>query len=255
MKTAKMIVSNRKDKMLHQPLHKKRRKSQREEAEVVDVVFLDIDGVLLPFGGDQSPQNNTCTDGCIFPNRTMDALTSLLQQMSELELPMESSAKANKCALKHYDAPKLKCNPKLVLSSTWRARPNFIEDILSSFRCYAAANPQHRDIWNKHSESFFDICDPSFHSTRHQEIYNWIKTQRGTDDDIMQHKIKASNITGKYVIQSWIALDDEEMVDVPDAYPDTDRHAVKTKSSVGLVQTDVELALMLVKNQIMEASK
>ena len=48
--------------------------------ELVDVVFLDIDGVLLPFGGgarDDDRPPFRFTQGCLFPDCTMDALTAL----------------------------------------------------------------------------------------------------------------------------------------------------------------------------------
>ena len=199
--------------------------TKNHRSEEVDIIFLDIDGVLLPFGG------NTCNkkdgdiryaDGCIFPDHTMDALTALLRQISALK-----------------DG-----NPKLVLSSTWRAQTTFIKDILSSFRCYSNANPSSNVIWEKHSQSFFDITDPSLHSTRHEEIYNWIKVHHEMNEDNTQHCDK------QFTVRTWIALDDEELVDVPDAYPDTYKHAVKIESSVGITHNDVDLAFKLLKDQM-----
>mmetsp|Transcript_11323 Transcript_11323/g.24135 ORF Transcript_11323/g.24135 Transcript_11323/m.24135 type:complete len:110 (+) Transcript_11323:71-400(+) len=52
--------------------------------DLVDVIFLDIDGVLLPFGGVRDNfhnENLSFTNGCIFPDCTMDALTLLLHRM------------------------------------------------------------------------------------------------------------------------------------------------------------------------------
>ncbi|KAL7544186.1 hypothetical protein ACHAWF_007565 [Thalassiosira exigua] len=56
--------------------------------DVVDIIFLDIDGVLLPFGGvrDGYIRDGSFAEGCIFPNSAMDALTSLLRGVRCLEL-------------------------------------------------------------------------------------------------------------------------------------------------------------------------
>ena len=241
--------------MENQHCHKKAKKSHTtQDAEVVDIIFLDIDGVLLPFGGD-SGKEYAHADGCIFPDRAMNAITSLLKQMSELEIAMPNTTK-DEDKSKQQHAPTMKCNPKLVLSSTWRAQPTFIKDILSSFECYAEANPKTKQVWHMHSQDFFDICDPVFHSTRHEEIYHWINANTNTSKTNEPNKCKGTNIpTKQFTIRSWIALDDEELVDVPDAFPDTDKHAVKTVSSVGLVESDVEYAVKLVADQMMEVSE
>lgn len=236
----------------HQRCKKAKKSPEATDKEAVDVIFLDIDGVLLPFGGDSGKIKETYADGCIFPDRTMHCLTSILQQMADLELPMTNSSNTSKDS-KQLKAPKPIGNPKLVLSSTWRAQPAFIRDILSSFQCYAEANPNTKDVWQTHSRDFFDICDPLFHSTRHGEIYHWIEAQRckTRSGAKTQNKFKTSSTSTKnFFIRTWIALDDEELVDVLDAYPDTDMHAVKTVSSVGLVKTDVDFAIKLVMDQM-----
>ena len=112
-------------------------------------------------------------------------------------------------------------NPVLVLSSTWRARLQFIQDILSSFRVYvdsksaAVADDEHLvKMWKEssHLDSFFDIVDPNYHSTRRDEIYKWVNEHMNTDDDNggkknnnLQHQ-KSQN----FKVRSWIALDDED---------------------------------------------
>lgn len=211
--------------------------------ESVDIIFLDIDGVLLPFVGSSQEEDDSYADGCIFPNRTMSALTSLLRQITELELPVNEV--------------KFKGNPKLVLSSTWRAQPAFIKDILSSFQSYSNANPSSTNIWQMHS-SFFDITDPLLHSTRHDEIYNWVNIHSDKEAALVSptrwndNQTSHSTIKHFCIVRSWIALDDEELVQVTNAYQNTDKHAVKTTSSVGLTQKDVKLALKLIINQIKE---
>jgi len=104
--------------------------------EELIIIFLDIDGVILPFLN-QPPQ------GTLFPDRTLEALSRIL------EVNVAST--------------------RLVLSSTWRVRQEFCRDILDAF--------------NRHGYSyggplmgiqFYDITDPALHSTRQHEIYKWL---------------------------------------------------------------------------------
>ena len=211
--------------------------------KLVDVIFLDIDGVLLPFGGgarigdrQQHSELTRHTEGCIFPDRTMEALTTLL---TRLDASGEESKNddASSSSSSSYRA-------KLVLSSTWRARPEFVEDILASFRAYAIARGREDAtvlrIWKSHSDSFFDVTDPYYHATRHDEIYNWVRT-------------KANNSREEYIVRSWIALDDVDLVNVEGrVLPEAIKHAVKTESSVGLTLTEVCLGVRLIETQIRE---
>ena len=97
-------------------------------AELVDVIFLDIDGVLLPFGGDETNETpRRSAPGCLFPLEQMDALASLLDRAGRLSVGADGR-----------DAPAARGNPALVLSSTWRVRPDFVDDIVSSFEAHAA---------------------------------------------------------------------------------------------------------------------
>ncbi len=77
----------------------------------VDVIFLDMDGVLLPFGSakkSSQDEANKCDD-CIFPNSTMQALTVLLQKVGEISLTIKDGNNKQQT---------IKGNPVLVLSST-----------------------------------------------------------------------------------------------------------------------------------------
>lgn len=211
----------------------------------VDIIFLDIDGVILPFGGTASDQSSNrrliTAQGCIFPDCTMDALTSLLQRANNLSLEQHHpTKKREKDASPSSSSSSSSC--KLVLSSTWRARSNFIQEILDSFRAYATekarTDPTVMEIWEPHLNSFFDITDPNIHSTRHDEIYNWL------------HQHQQNQTTQDFFVRSWIALDDEDLVHVEGrVLHDAKDHAVFIKSSVGLTYEDVSLGIQLLERQ------
>ncbi|KAL7468352.1 hypothetical protein ACHAXS_008573 [Conticribra weissflogii] len=228
------------------------------DSKLVDVIFLDIDGVLLPFG-DAVP-NSAFTEGCIFPDRNMDALTELLQKMSAISTA-QLLARTNPDLTQRRNVKiasnSIEGNPVLVLSSTWRARPDFIADILSSFRSYVNArkyDDRLQQAWMPHLNSFFDVVDPSFHASRHVEIYKWI--------DNLVHTPTKSNLSvggvgvikhneGKsFIVRSWIALDDEDLINVVDGRGDIANHAVKTISSLGLTSDLVDLSVALVSKQL-----
>lgn len=231
--------------------------------DLVDVIFLDIDGVLLPFGGVRDTnyhKSDSTADGCIFPDCTMDALTALLQQIQTISINTTATA--------------IRGNPVLVLSSTWRARPEFIKDILSSFRAYYAATSTKKGLedttstWEPHLQSFFDIVDPNYHATRHDEIYKWVNTYyatnatvRGKKQIIFEPQYNSTNNNNnnngtnkKCIVRSWIALDDEDLVNLEGGRVSRDamKHAVQTKSSVGLTLQDVRLGVRLLEKQIHE---
>lgn len=213
--------------------------------DLVDVIFLDIDGVLLPFGGSRDNFRPggvalPCTEGCLFPDRTMDALTALLHRLHHLSV---ASAPAPP-----------RCRPVLVLSSTWRARPEFVQDILSSFRAYVAGREEKRRLedvaagaWARHLACFYDMTNPTFHATRHDEIYKWVRDRGGAMRGDGEPPPRPCRM------RSWIALDDEDIVHVEGRRSqDATEHAVQTKSAVGLTLHDVEVGVRLVKKQMRE---
>mmetsp|Transcript_11085 Transcript_11085/g.16526 ORF Transcript_11085/g.16526 Transcript_11085/m.16526 type:complete len:220 (-) Transcript_11085:148-807(-) len=109
------------------------------------IVFLDIDGVLLPFGdGVQEVPS-----GSLFPDRCLAALSYLL------------SASA----------------ASLVLSSTWRVHPQYIRDIVNDFHRYAALHGGPL----AHIAGFPRTTCPATHSTRQEEIWHWLSS---TDDPV-----------------------------------------------------------------------
>eukprot|EP00977_Amphora_coffeiformis_P009882 scaffold2290_cov170-Amphora_coffeaeformis.AAC.2 len=93
------------------------------------VIFLDIDGVLRPFG--HQDENNR-----VFPKGTLAALAHVLAQVPESQL---------------------------VLSSTWRVQTSFINVIVKDFRAYGGVlkDTDFYDITdpNLHSERQHEIYE------------------------------------------------------------------------------------------------
>lgn len=167
-------------------------------AAEVDVIFLDMDGVLLPFGDDvlvrKCPQ--------LFPDETLSALTLILTH--------------------HPQAV-------LVLSSTWRVRPEYCHEIIQSFQVYGK---QYGGPLSNIQE-FYDITNVHNHSERSWEIHDWLALQTN--------------------VRAWIALDDEELVEGEcneRHRQEFEGHVVKTKSNVGLTDEDAHQAVALLLQQI-----
>ncbi|KAL7492168.1 hypothetical protein ACHAWT_001360 [Skeletonema menzelii] len=227
---------------------------------LVDVIFLDIDGVLLPFGSAKksSQEENFKCDDCIFPNSTMDALTKLLQKVGNISLTMKGI---------NDQQQTIKGNPVLVLSSTWRARQEFIADILGSFKGYVAfvqqQEPEVEQIWKPHLDAFFGIVDPCYHATRHDEIFSWVRdnaTRKHCHKNSSNNKrkrrtpqeLECTSTVVAFQVRSWIALDDEDLVNVEEDRVEVKAipHVVKTESSVGLTLHDVDLGVKLLEDQM-----
>lgn len=235
----------------------------------VDVIFLDIDGVLLPFGDSAAAKNNKksssqekenkCED-CIFPTNTMNALTILLQKVGDISLTIKDTSNTK-------NKPRtIKGNPVLVLSSTWRARQEFISDILKSFRAYQQQLPHlsvQQDVWEPHLDAFFDLVDPTYHATRHDEIFSWVrendeegKNRRNNSKKRKRRRtpqeLECTSTVIDFQVRSWIALDDEDLVNVEDGRVEekAKKFAVKTESSIGLTLQDVDSGVKLLQDQI-----
>lgn len=136
-------------------------------------LFLDIDGVLLPFGGnggESSGLSSNCCficDGCLFPNRNLSALTQILEAFPTISI---------------------------VLSSTWRVQPKFRQQIIDSFRAYAylyGGPLLETDL--------YDITDPGMHTERQHEIYSWLQSRPCIawialdDEDLVDGAVNAEN--------------------------------------------------------------
>ena len=168
----------------------------------VDVIFLDMDGVLLPFGDDDAKLSPTTNQ--LFPDETLAALSLILT-----ELP----------------------TTVLVLSSTWRVRPEFCSEIIESFQLYGK---QHGGGPLATMETFYDITNVDTHSERQWEIHDWLTTTQTQ-------------------VRAWVALDDEELIlgKSNEKYrTEFEGHVVKTRSNTGLTEADARHAIALLKYQV-----
>jgi hypothetical protein len=164
------------------------------------VVLLDIDGVLLPFGEGAAP----ITPPALFGAPALAALSHLLA---------ESRA-------------------ALVLSSTWRAVPAYVDDIAAEFRRYGAAHGGPLAGF----AGFAGTTDPGLHSTRQREIHAWLTARRAA-------------ATGPL---AWVALDDEPLLDgaaCAALRPAFEGHVVQTESHEGLTLAQARRAVELLRAQ------
>lgn len=116
------------------------------------VIFLDIDGVLLPF-----PLEEPLKEGALFPPSTLSPLKRLWEHV---QANFESNSKNNSRGI----------NPGVewVLSSTWRVQRSYILDIEEALKAFGIPI------------QFSDITDPALHSERQWEILDWIRKQKIT---------------------------------------------------------------------------
>ena len=129
------------------------------------IIFLDIDGVLLPFGGSAHP---AASCGRLFPNQTLAAFSIVLEAFPDAGI---------------------------VLSSTWRVKEDFQREILDTFQSYGYefGGPL-MDI-----KDFYGITDPNLHTERQHEIYAWLQAHNDEisawicldDEDLLEGKANA----------------------------------------------------------------
>ncbi|KAL3935614.1 MAG: hypothetical protein SGBAC_008896 [Bacillariaceae sp.] len=168
----------------------KQRKRKRGNSSSLKVIFLDIDGVLLPFPQKEPPEDT------LFPTNTMKALDHLLKATQA----------------------------QLVLSSTWRAQDQFVQDILDDFEKHGLGVTEFHGMTDKH-----------YHSERQWEIHRWLSQH----DDIQK--------------VCWLALDDEELLEGEENEKLASvfqGHVIKTVSSIGLTKEDVVRGIQLWQAQL-----
>ena len=110
------------------------------------VLFLDIDGVLLPFGGEHAADYHS-TSIVRFSEESMDALSEILEAVPDVEI---------------------------VLSSTWRCAGGD-QAVLSAFANYVRdRNPRSRVAALVERGAFSYTTCPHTHSYRQWEIAEWL---------------------------------------------------------------------------------
>jgi len=175
------------------------------------LVFLDIDGVLLPFGDGVAAIEPPAilSDGCL------GALSQLLAA------PLPGGAAA-----------------EVVLSSTWRARPAFINDILADFRRYGAAHPTSPLATLGATQHFYDTTSVNVFGPRQHEIAVWLERRTAR---------------GEVAPAAWVCLDDEELL-IGKACATRrevfEGHVVQTLSDVGLTASLADRGVELLRSQL-----
>ena len=106
------------------------------------IVFLDIDGVLLPFGH-ADPLHRAAGNQDDFPDECLGALARILEAVP---------------------------NARLVLSSTWRCWPGGVGHICGEFRRHGGALKDVR---------FLSMTNKENHSHRQWEIAEWLRGDEG----------------------------------------------------------------------------
>jgi HAD domain in Swiss Army Knife RNA repair proteins len=178
------------------------------------IVFLDIDGVLLPF-----PNKFNIMKGRIFPDETMSALSLILKAFPSTKKDSSSAINHNEFVATDVD---------IVLSSTWRVQKSIRDEIIADFHSYSYDGPLST------VDGFYDITDPSFHGIRQHEIYQWLQTQETRSS-------------------AWIALDDEDlMLGVENAKYNSyfEGHVIHCDSTVGLTRENAMNAIRLLRKQL-----
>lgn len=185
------------------------------------VIFLDMDGVLLPFPPPPSLSQSDSTQqkNPLFPSSTLEPLKRLWELTS-------SVTHDNNSAGIQYAAAEV----EWVLSSTWRVQKRYIQDIEEALQAFGIPIV------------FSDITDPTLHSERQWEIYDWLE----------RNELVASSTSRRsYLV--WLALDDEDLLhgDANIKHQQFfEGHVVQTTSNIGLTMQDVDRGMQLWETQL-----
>jgi hypothetical protein len=205
------------------------------------LLFLDIDGVLLPFPADP---NVHIPDGRIFPNETLAALSLILEAFPKRKISRSDSVfdeeSINKGPKKNELNDTTETEVDIVLSSTWRVQKYMRNDIIADFRAYGIGPLSTFD------EDFYDITDPNLHTERQHEIYEWLQ-RHSRNIHVTHNKNDVSEMF------AWVALDDEELLHGPtnsSLQPIFDGHVIHCDSQRGLTQEQAMEAIQLLRRQL-----
>jgi HAD domain in Swiss Army Knife RNA repair proteins len=196
------------------------------------VLFLDIDGVLLPF-----PDPGVVPRGRLFPNGTLDALSYIVERFQCCDGNVNNNNDSGSTA-----------DVGIVLSSTWRVQRKARDEILEDFKAHGRG-PLSR------MEDFYGITDPKMHTERQHEIYAWlVGAAANTKTD---RTAAASSSSPSTNIHAWVALDDEDLLEGPANARLRSRfenRAILCDSKVGLTLEQAKHAVHLIEQQIAQLS-
>ena len=156
------------------------------------LIFLDIDGVLAPFGGHDPPPR---------------------PEIKEIFATFAPACVARLAALVAASGA------EIVLSSSWRASPAAVRAISERFEAYGPPL----------SAAVAAMTDPKRHEPRQWEIFRWLEKHRLVD-------------------ASWVALDDEDLVEGAENRRNRDLFAEKSvliASDIGFDDDDLARALAI----------
>jgi HAD domain in Swiss Army Knife RNA repair proteins len=193
------------------------------------IIFLDIDGVVLPFPADPKLH---IPRGRIFPNETLAALSLILEAFPKQKISIAGS-KSEASSTDHINREATDTEVDIVLSSTWRVQKSMRNDIISDFHAYAVGP------LSTFGDDFYDITDPKLHTERQHEIYDWLQRHQldGTSNESL----------------AWVALDDEELLHGPTNARLKcifDGHVVHCDSKRGLSREQAVEAIQLLRHQL-----
>ena len=195
------------------------------------IVFLDIDGVLLPFPA--NPKLNILNER-IFPNETLASLSLILEAFPNITFA-ENHGNATITGSRHKNDKGAGTEVDIVLSSTWRVQKSMRNDIISDFHSYGGFGPL-----STFPDDFYDITDPNLHSERQHEIYEWLQ----------RYHAERNEMVGKL---AWVALDDEELLHGPTnarLKSIFDGHVIHCDSKRGLTHEQAMEAIQLLRRQL-----
>ena len=194
------------------------------------ILFLDIDGVLLPFPADPTLHIPT---GRIFPKETLTALSLILEAFPKKNITTAEDS-VMEAILNQDSNGEADTEVDIVLSSTWRVQKYMRTDIISDFHGYAIGP------LSKFDDDFHDITDPNLHTERQHEIYEWLQ----------RYHCRNSNANE---MLAWVALDDEDLLHGPTnarLKSIFDEHIIHCDSKRGLTSEQAVEAVQLLRRQL-----
>lgn len=209
-------------------------------------VFLDIDGVILPFGstekgkivkffscpivgancllagGSECVSNEADSEG--FPDSCLSALSKIISitgMNAIFHVPKPYPLIATPIGIS---------GAEIVLSSTWRVSESAMEQIITAFKTFSVKYGGPLGS----IQSFKYMTNPNLHNVRQWEVMDWLA----------QAKAQGINVA------SWVALDDDDsLVKDPRFLNITSSRTVLCESSIGLTDENADSAIAILLRQ------